>query len=147
MTRDWVQQAVATVTYFARNARGDFVVGSAGANVVDGVRRTATRVPLHGAVADAAFDTNRNVLYLSQPDSGRIMLFSLATNTFGAPILIAGRPTGLDLSVSGDSLLVALRSAVARVVSAPFTGRLLLTPSGDRLISITDSELVLANLP
>ncbi|HKW12567.1 MAG TPA: hypothetical protein VJO33_19420 [Gemmatimonadaceae bacterium] len=113
VARDWVQQSGATVTYFARNSRGDFAVGSAGANVIDGVRRAATRVPLHGAVADAAFDTKRNVLYLSQPDSDRILVFSLATNTFGTPIVIAGAPAGIDLSLSGDSLLVALRRAAA----------------------------------
>ena len=113
VTRDWLQRSGLVITYFTRNSLGDFVNGTTGANVVDGVRRTATRVPLHGIVGDAAFDTKRNVLYLSQPDSGRILVFSLATNTFGTPILIAGGPTGLDLSLSGDSLLVALRRAAA----------------------------------
>jgi hypothetical protein len=113
VTRDWLQPTGLPITYFARNSLGDFATGSTTANVIDAVRRTATRVPLHGNVTDAAFDTKRNVLYLPQPDSDRVLVFSLATNTFGTPIPIAGGPNGLDLSLSGDSLFIALRRAAA----------------------------------
>jgi len=113
VTRDWLPNSGPVITYFARNARGDFANGSTGVNVIDAVRRTATRLPLHGIVADEVFDTKRNVLYLSQPDSNRILVFLLATNTFAAPIPLGGAPSGLDLSLSGDSLLVALRRGAA----------------------------------
>ena len=112
VSRDWLQSA-SPITYFAHNSLGDFSTGITGVNVVVAVRHSAVRVPIAGSVRDAAFDTLRNVLYLSQPDSDRILVFSLATNSFSGPIAIGGGPSGIDLSVSGDSLLVALRRAGA----------------------------------
>jgi hypothetical protein len=53
-------------------------------------------------------DTLRRTLYIAQPDSNRVLRLSLATMTFGMPITLGGRPTGLDLSLGGDTLLVAL---------------------------------------
>src|SRR5439155_21011689 len=43
-----------------------------------------------------------------QPDSNRILRISAATMTYGTAIPMPGQPYGLDLTPSGDSLLVGL---------------------------------------
>ena len=72
------------------------------------VTRSLRTAPLDVAVRDLAFDGKRGRVYLSQPDSARIAVLSLATMTFDSAPLPPARPGGLDLTASGDSLVVAL---------------------------------------
>ncbi|OGU01797.1 MAG: hypothetical protein A2085_07995 [Gemmatimonadetes bacterium GWC2_71_10] len=64
-------------------------------------------LPLATPVADLAYDTRRNILYLSQPDSQRVAVVRLSTLTYDAPIALTSRPAGLDVTAE-DTLLVAL---------------------------------------
>jgi len=78
------------------------------AYVVKGPRRPYALVSLPGLAQDMLLDTLRGVLYVSQPDSNRILRISTATMTYGTAIPMPGQPYGLDLTLSGDSLLVGL---------------------------------------
>jgi hypothetical protein len=80
-------------------------------NVVNAIRR-ATRSSISTAdIRDVAYDAKREALYLSQPTIPRVAVLSLATMTFGTPIAAPSVTAGLDLTLSGDSLLVSLRRA------------------------------------
>jgi hypothetical protein len=59
-------------------------------------------------LGDLAYDAKRNVFYLVQHGKNEIAVLDVATMTFRTPITISGPSTGLDLTVSGDSLVVAL---------------------------------------
>src|SRR6266702_806504 len=91
--------------------------------VIDAIRRPTVTVPLGGRVSDVVLDTTRGRLYLSQPDSGRILVLSIGTMTFETPIALSGRPSGMDLSLSGDSLLVGLYSTRELGVGNLVTGQ------------------------
>ena len=72
------------------------------------VSRPLRSAPLDAPVKDVAFDAARGLVYLSEPDSARIAVLSLATMTLDTAVAAPGTPGGLDLSASGDSLVVAL---------------------------------------
>ena len=80
-------------------------------NVINAVRRPVTSSITTADVKDVAYDAKRGVLYLSQPSVPRIGVLSLATMTFGTPINATSVTAGLDLTLSGDTLLVSLRRA------------------------------------
>jgi hypothetical protein len=65
----------------------------------------------HGAqVRDVAYDSRRNTLYLSQPDLKRIAVLRLSSLSFDMPIsTVPYAPSGIDLSLSGDSLVASLQ--------------------------------------
>ncbi len=101
-----------TVSAFARDSLGNPAQTSlGGATVVSGIRRPTRSAPLGGAVGDVAYSAARDALYLSQPFLDRVAVLSLGSFTFGTPIALFSRPQGLDLSVGGDSLVVALRNS------------------------------------
>jgi len=77
------------------------------------VRYPTHSVALPARIRDIAYDAKRNVLYLSQPDSQRVAVLSLDTYTYEAPLAMPSVPASLDLSLSGDSLIIALRRAAA----------------------------------
>ncbi|HEV2671761.1 MAG TPA: hypothetical protein VGU74_11750 [Gemmatimonadales bacterium] len=100
-----------TYSVFAVDAVGnrrEVLLGSL--TVANRTRQPPWSAALDGTVRDMAFDAKRNVLYLSIPDSDRVAVLSLASKSFSAPLAFSGRPRGLDLSLGGDSLLVALRA-------------------------------------
>src|SRR6266436_9798608 len=70
----------------------------------------ALPISLAAPVYDIAFDSKRSALYLSQPQSQQVAVLSTTTMTLQTPIALFGSPSGLDLSVGGDSLVVALKS-------------------------------------
>lgn len=82
------------------------VTASAYASSVCGVIIPVHVTPFVGC--DVVPDAKRNVVYLSEPDSVRIAVLSLATMTYGPPITAPGIVSGLDLTLDGDSLVVAL---------------------------------------
>jgi hypothetical protein len=66
-------------------------------------------VSLEAPAQDLAYDAKRNLLYLAEPSFSQIGILSLASLQFETPIPTGpNRPTGLDLSVSQDSLIVSL---------------------------------------
>lgn len=71
-------------------------------------------IPLEAPARDIAYDSKRNLLYLAEPSFAQIGVLSLASLQFQAPIATGpNRPTGLDLTVSQDSLVVSLPEARA----------------------------------
>jgi len=78
--------------------------------VANRARQAPWNAALGGTVRDMAFDTKRNTLYLSIPDSNRVAVLSLDSKSFTTPLAFSGQPRGLDLSLGSDSLLVALRA-------------------------------------
>jgi len=101
-----------SVTLFARDGAGHLGQTPLGAlSVVDLLRRPTGVVPLKIATAggDLVFDPKRNVLYLAETDSQRISVISLASRSYLPSIAAPGKPIGLDLTLGGDSLVVALR--------------------------------------
>jgi hypothetical protein len=100
-----------TYTVFARDAVGNRRELLAGTFTVASRSRAAPwSAALGGAVRDMAYDVTRNRLYASLPDSNRVAVLSLPAQAFLTPLSITGEPRGLDLSLGGDSLLVARRT-------------------------------------
>ena len=101
-----------SVTAFARDSLGHVAQTSLGdVTVVAGIRRPTRTAPLGGTVLDVVYSAPRDALYLSQPFLDRIAVLSLGSFTFGTPIALFSQPRGLDLSVGGDTLIVALRNS------------------------------------
>jgi len=99
------------INAFARNNTGDRAETTLRGNPVSVYARIARPVnsaALTANVRDLVLDTKRGLVYLSQPDSARIAVLSVATMTYQTALKPPGPPAGLDLSLSGDSLVVAL---------------------------------------
>jgi DNA-binding beta-propeller fold protein YncE len=64
-------------------------------------------LPAGGEIMDAAVDTARGNLLLSNIQRNRVEVFRLGTETFGPAIGVGSEPWGLTLSRDGDRLLVA----------------------------------------
>ncbi len=64
-------------------------------------------LPTGGVIMDAAVDTVRKNLLLTNMGRNRVEVFRLETETFGAAIGVGSEPWGLTLDRSGDQLLVA----------------------------------------
>ena len=60
---------------------------------------------------DMAYDVKRGLMYVGIPQENRIVVFSPTTMALQPPIILPGTPAAMDLSLSGDSLLVAVPSA------------------------------------
>ena len=104
----WVGQA--TITLFARDSIGNFSSVDLGELTVGTrSRRPILSLDNPGSIYDIAFDTKRNVAYLSMPDAQQVAVLSLTTATLGTPYAFAATfPRGVDLTLSGDTLAVAL---------------------------------------
>src|SRR5690349_505929 len=106
-----------TVMGFARDSAGHLVQASLGnVTVVPGIRRPTYVFPLQGGIPDLVYDSARDVVYFSEPSLNRVRVFSLATKSFAAPINLFSRPTGLDLTAGGDSLVVALSQSTSLAI-------------------------------
>lgn len=64
-------------------------------------------LPGGGLIMDAAVDTARRNLFLSNLTRNRVELFRLDSETFGPPIGVGSEPWGLAFTRDGDSLWVA----------------------------------------
>lgn len=110
---------------FARDEFGNWVgTRIAAVGFFDGARANAVSIPeTAGVVTDVVLDEARNLLFVAQPDDRRIAVLSLNTLTYQPPIATAFPPAGLDLSPSGDSLVVAFRGTphlgVVRLDASP----------------------------
>jgi hypothetical protein len=97
--------------FFARDWRGQFNATLSDANlyVFDADRRPIRTGPALGPVRDLAYDAKRNLLYLTQQGVSAITVVKLSNLTFAAAIATPFVPAGMDLSVGGDTLVVAFR--------------------------------------
>jgi hypothetical protein len=113
VAQSWL--GVSPVTFFAVDKSGHRTEVTAPAmSVYPVVVRTPRGVDLPGGnIVDAVFDAKRGVAYLAQPDSNRILVLGTASMSLGSAIAAPGYPTGLDLTASGDSLVIALRRSSA----------------------------------
>jgi len=112
-----------TLTTFAHDAAGN--TGNLAfrpIEVVNAVRRPMVGVPLPAQPNDVAYDGPRGRLYVSIPDSNQLAVVDLATGYLTSPIVLWGRPWGLDLTPSGDSLVVALRRGFSLALVNLVTG-------------------------
>ena len=71
------------------------------------VSGTTVALPSGGEIMDAAVDTARGNLLLSNIERNRIEIFRLGTEQFGPAIGVGSEPWGITLSRDGDELLVA----------------------------------------
>ncbi len=107
----------ARVTLVASDADGNRLAWPIFTASITGLNQHPVRsVPVLDTITDLAIDTARGVVYLAQPDSGRVAVLSLASMTYQTPISFAGRPISVDLTPSGDSLFVVLDTATSLVV-------------------------------
>jgi hypothetical protein len=61
-----------------------------------------------GDMDDMSYDADRRILYIAQPFYKRVAVLDVETMTFSETIPMPSEPAGIDLTPSGDSLLVAL---------------------------------------
>lgn len=77
------------------------------------VVRSSRSVTIGGEIRAAVVDPKRNVLYLAQGLQNRIAVLDVATMTVARTIELGQPPASIDLTVGGDSLLVALSQSRA----------------------------------
>jgi len=81
------------------------------------VTERATTQPLVlspvGDADDMVYDAKRGLMYVGLPNDYQIGVFAPSTMTAQPPIVLSGPFGGMDLSLSGDSLLVAVPAADA----------------------------------
>lgn len=133
---EWVGSPI--VSMYARDASG--LTSQTVSSQPDSVRfypivSHATTAPLtlssQNYTSDMVYDAKRDLMYIGVYTENRIQVLSPSTMTLRAPIVLPGMPMEMDLSLSGDSLLVAVPSANAVAVvdltdpsAAPSTIRL-----------------------
>ncbi len=64
-------------------------------------------LPAAGRIQDAAVDTIRKTLLLSNQERNRVEIFRLDTETFGSAIGVGSEPWGMTIDRTGNRLLVA----------------------------------------
>jgi hypothetical protein len=114
-----------SVTAFASDSLRNRTTSYLGSiTAVDATRRPYSVLPLDAAVHDIAYDQKRDVLYVSLPDSNVVAVVQRSPLAYGTPILTPSSPHGVDLTLSGDSLVIALRrTAYLGVVDLTATTR------------------------
>jgi len=78
-----------------------------------------------GTIEDWVYDAKRQRVYLTRPGNSQILVLDPATMTVDSALEAPGLARGLDLTVGGDSLLVALdsvRSVAVLDLGAPGAG-------------------------
>ena len=103
---------------YARDAVGltsDTVISpQAGTTLVHPtVERPTAMATVPGEIRDVLVDSRRGVVYLSQPSQQRIAILSLSAMTVTATVALPSAPSGMDLSPSGDTLVVLLPDQAA----------------------------------
>ena len=98
-----------TVTVFATDsARNHAELLGAVLTVASRSRRPIMSVSLVGA-RDIAYESKRNRIYISQPDSAQIAVVAAdAVARLSSLPVSNGRPTGIDVTLGGDTLVVGL---------------------------------------
>ena len=106
--RSWIGRHL--LAAFARDAAGNrLAVLVDTIEIIDAVRRPLVGIEIPAPVHDWVIDSSRNLLYLSLPLAQQVAILDLTTRQLRPPLQLFGNPAGLDLTPSGDSLVVALR--------------------------------------
>lgn len=85
-------------------------------DVYPGMAMDVEQVEIQGLVTDVRIDELRGVVYAARPVVGDLVVLSLADLRQVTTIPVNGGPYSVDLSLSGDSLLVALADGMAIAV-------------------------------
>ena len=99
------------LTAFARGGDGELVeapVANSPVSVWANVAAGAGIAALPGELVDVALDAPRGRAYLALKDRAEVAVLALATMTLEPPIPTPGFPLAVDLSASGDSLILGL---------------------------------------
>jgi hypothetical protein len=96
------------LTVFARDALGNMTERVGAITVYPLVNRRVRSVALKGPVQQFLYDEKRQLLYMTRPETPSVAVLSMATLTLSASISLPSRAEGMDLTATGDSLLVAL---------------------------------------
>jgi len=105
ITTGWI--GTPRFTAFAEDSSGHRATVYGTITVSSRTRRAIVSVPLADAVRDAAVDDRRGLVYLSVPATRSVRVLDAVTGSFGSDYTLPQAPGGIDLSASGDSLLVA----------------------------------------
>jgi len=99
---------------YARDAAGlvsdTFVSPLDSLRVYPTLTRPTTAAAVEGEIAQVAIDQRRGVIYLAQGYQRRLAVLSAASMTVSATLALPAASADLDLTASGDSLVVALPS-------------------------------------
>lgn len=107
-----------TITTYVRDVAGNMAEGAWSFTV--GIYPVVD-LPTHVVEVDSGYvevrvDPKRRVLYIARLNLPEIGVLSLPTLTWAPPIELPAEPSGFDLSLSGDSLIVVLPDAQAVAV-------------------------------
>jgi hypothetical protein len=107
-----------TITAYVRDVAGNMAEGSWSFSV--GIYPVVD-LPTHVVEVDSGYvdvhiDPKRQVLYIARLNLPEIGVLSLPTLAWAPPIELPAEPSGFDLSLSGDSLIVVLPEAEAVAV-------------------------------
>lgn len=78
--------------------------------------QTDVVIELGGIGADMAFDEAREMLYVTVPSLNAVLFISTRTLTIVNTVVVGSGPQGLDLSIDGSKLFVALSQAGSVVI-------------------------------
>ena len=98
--------------FFARDAQGN--VSPVQSTLADSIRVHPSRngvetvTPLSMTATALLVDPRRNVVYIADEYNSRIVTFSLASKQVVNTVTLPGKPHDIDLSRSGDSLVVTM---------------------------------------
>lgn len=111
-----------TLAVFARD-RSNVQTADLGGITVIAVHGPRTRaVALASAVRDLVYDAKRARLYVSLWGMDQVAVLDPVTATLGTPMTLPGVAGGIDLTLGGDSLLVALENRGSFAVINLVTG-------------------------
>ena len=97
-----------SLTVFARDALGNVTERVGAITVYPLVNQGIRSVALKGPIRQFLYDEKRQLLYMTRPDMPNVAVLSMATLTLSPGISLPSDAGGMDLTATGDSLLVAL---------------------------------------
>jgi hypothetical protein len=100
-----------TISVFARDSGGNrttVLLAPPPLTVLNLTAAVADSAILPGPVVDLAYDAKRDRIFISTAAAAQVLVIDRATGSAAAPLTLPGPGGSLDLSVGGDSLLVAL---------------------------------------
>ena len=96
------------LTVFAMDSAGNRREVTMPLTVTSRTRRTIISSPLTTAVRDVAFDVRRGLAYLSLPARNSVQALDLSTGALTTAYILPSAPGGIDVTLGGDSILVAM---------------------------------------
>jgi hypothetical protein len=104
----------ATLTAFATDADGNRATSvQSNVTIANLTTHPSQSVPRGARINDVAFDSARGLVYLAKPDSLTVSVLALGSMSYQSGITFTTRPTSVDLTPGGDSLIVGLGSPPA----------------------------------